>query len=132
MVTCCLLYLSMTQKHSPIEIQNELLESSGQKHPIPLAPLVGHFVDPPNGPRMNRGVDIFEGKLIGRYLPIGGHVPLPEEQDELVLGKLGVHFGKRDHVEGEVPGGILQRHHGTVVVIQTHMHTHTHTEQRSC
>lgn len=113
MVTCCytmLLYLSMTQ-NSPIEIQNELLESSGQKYPIPLASLVSHFVDPPNGPRVDRWVDVFKGKLIGRYLSIGGHVPLPEEQDELVLGKLGVHFGEWDHVKGEVPGGVLQQHH---------------------
>ena len=58
---------------------------------------------------MDRGVDVIKGKLIGRNLSIGSHVPLPQEQLQLVLSKVRVHFSKGNHVEGQVPAGILGR-----------------------
>ena len=33
-------------------------------------------------------------------------IPLTEEQYQLILGELGVDVGKRQHVEGKVPGGV--------------------------
>ena len=45
-------------------------------------------------------------------LTIGRHVPLPQEENQLLFGKLGIHLGKREHVECQVPGSIL--HSGEV------------------
>lgn len=36
------------------------------------------------------------------------HVAIREEEKELILGKLYVNMGKRNHVEGQIPGGILK------------------------
>ena len=43
-----------------------------------------------------------------RDLSVGCHVPLSQEEDQLLLGKLRVHFGKRQHVKGKVPRRILR------------------------
>ena len=34
------------------------------------------------------------------------HVPLAQEQHELVLGEVGIDLREGDHVEGQVPGGV--------------------------
>ena len=57
---------------------------------------------------MNRGVHIPQGKFISWELTVGGHVPLPEEQQQLVFGKLWIDFAKRQHVECQVPCSILK------------------------
>ena len=46
------------------------------------------------------------------HLAIGRHVPLSQEQNQLLFGKLGIHLGKREHVECKVPGRVL--HSGEV------------------
>ena len=36
------------------------------------------------------------------------HVPLPHQKDQLLLGKLQVDVGHGDHMESQVPGGVLK------------------------
>ena len=61
---------------------------------------------------MHRRVHIAKLEFVGGELSIGRHVPLSQEEDKLLLGKLRVHFGKGNHVEGEVPCGILEQGEG--------------------
>lgn len=56
---------------------------------------------------MDRWIDIIKGKLVGWELSIGGHVPLTEKEKELIFRKIWVYFSKGDHVESQVPRGIL-------------------------
>ena len=94
--------------HAPVEVQDELLKASSEELIVPLSLRGGHLVYSKHGPGVHRRIDIIEGKLIGRDLPIRSHVPLPQEENKLVFSELWVNFGKRDHVEGQVPGGILE------------------------
>ncbi len=61
------------------------------------------LVDAPRGPGVDGRVHVAEGPLVGRELPVRVHVPLAREQQELLLGEVGVDEGERDAVEGEVP-----------------------------
>ena len=92
----------------PIEVQNQFMEAPLQELHIPVPLGGGHLVHSPHRPRMHGWVDIAEVELICRDLPIGGHVPLPHKQDQLLLGKFWVHFREWDQVESQVPRGILQ------------------------
>ena len=56
---------------------------------------------------MHGWVHVRELKLVSWDLSIRGHVPLTQEKNELILGKLGVNLSERNHVEGQIPGGIL-------------------------
>ena len=92
---------------SPVEVQDKLLETFREEGSVTLTLGGSHLVDPHNGPRVNWRVHIVKGKLVGGYLSIGGHIPLPKKQHELALSKLRVNFSEGDHVEGKVPGSIL-------------------------
>ena len=104
------------------------LSSSFWKHAleedaIAPAPGPGHLVDAPAGPGVDRRVHVVEGELVGGDLAVGVHVPLAQQQHELLLGELGIDVRERDHVEGEVPGGVpgilpLVRHRDHVPVVQ--------------
>jgi hypothetical protein len=52
------------------------------------------------------GINITEGPFIRRDLAVGVHVPLAQEQGELVFGKVRVDEGQGDAVERQVPGGV--------------------------
>ncbi len=52
---------------------------------------------------MHRRIDVAERPLVGRDLPVRVHVPLAQQQHELLLGELGVDAGEREHVERQVP-----------------------------
>ena len=87
----------------PGEIDQQLLEGAGEKTPVALAPRRGHLVDPPAGPGMDRRIDVAQVELVGRDLPVGVHVPLAQQERELVLGEHGVQPGEGDHVKRQVP-----------------------------
>ena len=78
---------------------------------------------PPRGPGVDRRVDVAEGPLVGRELPVGVHVPLARQQHELLLGELGIDQRQRDAVERQVPGRVpgilpLVRHRDDVGVVE--------------
>ena len=56
-------------------------------------------------PRVHGRVDVIERPLVGGELTVGMHVPLTAQQQQLVLGELGVDHGEGHAVEGEVPRG---------------------------
>ena len=93
--------------HSPVEVEDKLLKTFSQEFSVSLSLRSCHLVHSQNSPGMDRWVDVIKRKLVGGDLSVGGHVPLTKEQEELILGKLWVHFGKGYHVESKVPGGVL-------------------------
>ena len=88
---------------SPVEVEDELLEAASQEGIISLPFGSGHLVDSEHGPGVNGRVDVIKGELVGGDLPVRSHVPLSQEEDQLLLRKLWVNFGKGDHVEGKIP-----------------------------
>ncbi len=87
----------------PVEVEDEFLEAASQEGVVPLSLGGGHLVDTEHGPSVHGRVDVIEGELVGGNLAVGCHVPLSQEQDQLLFSKLWVNFGKGDHVEGKVP-----------------------------
>src|SRR5205814_756971 len=61
------------------------------------------FINTPYSPGVDRWIHITECPLIGRKLTIGMHIPLTQEQDELLLGEIGVDQRQRNTVECQVP-----------------------------
>ena len=53
---------------------------------------------------MDRRVHVSKGKLVRRNLAIGVHVPLAQEKNKLLFGKIGVESGKGDHMKSQIPG----------------------------
>ena len=70
---------------------------------VVVAPAVD-LEDAQRGPRVHRRVDVAERPLVGRDLAVGVHVPLAQQQQQLVLGEGRVDAGERDAVERQVPG----------------------------
>src|SRR6266700_724443 len=64
------------------------------------------LVNVPRGPGMHGRIDIAEGPFVGGQLAVGMHVPLVEQQEQLVLGEGGIDQGHRHAVEGQVPRGV--------------------------
>ena len=89
----------------PGEVEHEFVKGALEEGDVALAFGGGHFVDAPDGPGVDGGVDIGEGKFVGGDLAVGVHVPFAEEKFELVFGEGAVDFGQGDHVKGQVPGG---------------------------
>src|SRR5690242_1717938 len=81
------------------------------------------LVDAPCGPRVYRRIHITECPLVRRQLTIWVHVPLAQQQNELLLGEIRIDQGKRHAMESEIPRGVprilpLVRHRDDVVVVK--------------
>ena len=87
----------------PGEVDQELLEDAREEDAVALSAGGRDLVDAPGRPRVDGRVDVSEGPLVSRDLPVGMHIPLAQEEDELLLGELRIDPRHRDHVEGEVP-----------------------------
>ena len=77
----------------------------------------------PHRPRVDGRIDIAECEFVRGKLAARVHVPLAEEEHELVFGELGVEARERDHLEREIPRGVprvlpLVGHRDDVFVIQ--------------
>ncbi len=89
--------------HPPGEVQEQLLENAGQERDVSLATAPGHLVDAPGGPGVNRRIHVAERELVRRNLPVRVHVPLAEQEHELLFGERAIGPGEGDHVEREIP-----------------------------
>jgi hypothetical protein len=64
------------------------------------------LIDAQGGPGMHRRIHVAERPLIGRDLPVGMHIPLAQDERELLLGEVGIHQRQRHAMKGQIPGGI--------------------------
>lgn len=46
------------------------------------------------------------GKVLGFARTVGMHVPLAQEENQLVLGKVRINLSEGHHVESQVPRGV--------------------------
>ena len=75
----------------PGEVQQELVEGALEEIAVGLArDALVDLVHAPRGPGMHRRIDVAERPLVGRDLPVRVHVPLAEEQRELLLRELRI------------------------------------------
>src|SRR5262245_27531998 len=72
----------------PGEIEQQLLKGSSQEETVLLTSRPRHLVHAPTGPGMDRRIHVAVIILVSRYLPVGVHVPLPQEQLKLILREL--------------------------------------------
>src|ERR1700727_2862534 len=56
-----------------------------------------------HSPSVNWRIDVAKGEFIRGHLPIGVHVPLAQQEEKLILGKLWINTRHRKHVERRVP-----------------------------
>ena len=111
--------------HPPGEVQHQLVEDALEEGEIaaPAALLAIDLEHAPRRPGVHRRVDVAERPLVGGDLAVRVHVPVARQQDELVLGELGIDQRERDAVEREVPGRVpgilpLVRHRDDVGVVE--------------
>ena len=92
----------------PGEVQHQLVEHAFEEFQIALAAvcLAVDLIDAPRRPAVHGGVDVAERPLVSGNLAVGPHVPFAGQQNELVLGELGIDERKRNTVKGEVPRGV--------------------------
>ena len=116
--------LGVLAVHPPGEVEQQLLEDPLEEPSVGDAsdPLLD-LVDAPGRPGVDRWVDVAEGPLVGGDLAVRVHVPLAEEEDQLLLREVRVDQRQRDRVKREVPGRVprilpLVRHRDDVVVVE--------------
>ena len=89
----------------PREIDEELLKNPLEKEPVPLTVTARHLVNAPTCPGVHWRIHIRQPELVGGERTAGVHVPFPQQKNELLLRKLRIDLGKRDHLKCVVPGG---------------------------
>src|SRR5690349_13825388 len=109
--------------HPPREIDQKFLENAREKEPVATSTRPGHLVHAPAGPSMYWWIYVRKRELISRNLTVGVHVPLAQQQNQLLFGKVGIELRERNHVERQVPGGVPRvlptvRHGDHVAVVE--------------
>ena len=107
----------------PREVQQQFVERPLQEQRVALTTRTGHLVDAPTCPGMHRRVDVVKRKLVCRNLAVRRHVPLTQQQQQLVLSEPRVNRRIRDHVKGQIPSGVprvlpLVRHRHDVAIVE--------------
>ena len=98
------------------------VRSRNSRSALPRDALVD-LVDAPGGPGVHGRVHVAERPLVGGDLPVRVHVPLAQEERELILRELRIDEREHDRVEGQVPRRVprvLPRvgHRDDVVVVE--------------
>ena len=108
----------------PGEIDQQFMKCAFQKIHIALAfHLLLGLVHFQYGPGLYGRIHIREVPLIRRKLPIGFHIPLPHDQQQLVLGKGRIRQRQRNTLKSQIPRGIpgelpFVRHRNDILVFQ--------------
>ncbi len=89
-----------------VKLSSSFCERAGQETPVALAAQAGHLVHPPARPGVDGRIHVREVPLVGRHLAVGVHVPLAQEEHELLLGEFRVDPRDGDHVKRQVPGRV--------------------------
>lgn len=107
--------------NKPVEVQEQLVETACKERAVTLAAGSGFLVHAVHCPSVHWRVDIVKSPLVSvqrqsnkhttiirdgglrRQLTIRVHVPLPQEESQLMLGKLRVDNTEWHHVESQVP-----------------------------
>ncbi len=108
----------------PGEVQKQFVEHPGKKLPISFA-AVSLLIDEVNlmgSPGMDRRIHITQRPFVRRDLSVGVHVPLPQHENKLFFGKIGVNQRQSNAMKREIPGGVpgelpLVRHGDNVSVV---------------
>ena len=90
----------------PGEVDQELVEDPAEEREVALATRGADLVDAPGRPGMHRGIDVGERPFVCRDLAVRVHVPLAQQEDELLFRELRVDTREREHVKGEIPGRV--------------------------
>ena len=115
--------LGILAVHPPGEIQQKLLECAREKCPVTLAVRRRDLVRAPARPCMHGRIDVAECEFVRGNLTVRVHVPLAQEQHELVLRELRIHPRERNHVKRQVPCGVPRifpfvRHRNYVSIVE--------------
>src|SRR5439155_1841537 len=85
------LSLGVLAVHPPGEVQQELVEDALEEGAVRApADALLDLVDSPDGPGVHGRIHGAEGPLVGGEQAARVHVPLTEEERELILGEVGV------------------------------------------
>jgi hypothetical protein len=90
--------------HPPGEIEQQFVKHALQEITIGFsvnAPF--DLVDAPGCPGVHRRIHVREIPFVGRKLAVGVHVPLAQEQYQLLLGEIRVDDCHRHAVEPQIP-----------------------------
>src|SRR4029079_1992730 len=77
--------LGILAVHPPGEVEQQLVERAREELTITLTAVSGHLVDAPDGPRMHWRVHVAERELVGGNLTVRMHVPLAQQENQLVF-----------------------------------------------
>ena len=108
----------------PGEVEKQLVKDSFEKGAVRDATdATLDLVNAPGGPGVHGRVYVAKSPFVGGQLPVGMHIPFAEEQNELLLGEVGICERYRNAMEREVPGGVpgvfpLVRHGDDVFVVK--------------
>ena len=111
--------------HPPGEVEQQLVKDLFQK--LAIAHGIFHerlrFVYAPRSPRVHGRIDIAERPLVSRHLPVGVHVPLLGEQQQLLLGKFRIYHGEGNGMKRQIPRCIPRvlpfvRHRNDVGIVE--------------
>ena len=84
----------------PSKVQKEFLKALCQKDRIFLSSPPGQLIDSVAGQRVYWWIDVTKCKLISGNLSVWRHVRLAKEKQQLIFGKLRIHFAEGEHVKG--------------------------------
>ena len=84
----------------PSKVQKEFLKALCQKDSIFLSSPPGQLIDSVAGQCVYGWIDVTKCKLISGNLSVWRHVSLAEEKQQLIFGKLRIHFAEGEHVKG--------------------------------
>src|SRR5208337_5077518 len=91
--------------HPPCEVEQELVQDALEKIEVAVVTpaCAVHFENSPGSPCVDWRIDIVKRPFAPRELAVGMHIPFPREQEDLLLGEIGIDQCERNAVERHIP-----------------------------